>query len=235
MSEHEPQQPVIRDKRRVDPVTGRRRDTGGASPLAPPSGGVVVPDGSTGSAGSAAAASSATAPAAGAAPAATPGEAAESRLAALERSLAERTADVQRVQADYANYRRRVERDRDVAREVALAGALSELLPVLDDIGRAREHGDLSGAFRAVGEALEQAVTKLGLVRYADVGDAFDPTVHEALLHTYSDEVDRPTCTAVILPGYRLGQRVVRAARVAVAEPTVALPADPPAPAPTDR
>lgn len=222
MSEHEPQQPVVRDKRRVDPVTGRRRDIGTAPPPRP-AGATAAP---------AAVAPSATTPAAAPPSAAephpaTPDAAAESTLAALERSLAERTVDLQRVQADYANYRRRVERDRDVAREAALAGALSELLPALDDIGRAREHGDLDGAFRAVGEALEQAVTKLGLVRYGDVGDAFDPTVHEALLHGYSDEVDRPTCTAVISPGYRLGQRVVRAARVAVSEPTVALPGAP--------
>ncbi len=213
MSDHEPQQPVVRDKRRVDPVTGRRRDIATAPPPPAPAG--------------VSAAAPRSPPSAAEADPATPDAAAESTLAALEQSLAERTADVQRVQADYANYRRRVERDRDVAREAALAGALSELLPVLDDIGRAREHGDLDGAFRAVGEALEQAVTKLGLVRYGDVGDAFDPTVHEALLHAYSDEVDRPTCTAVIMPGYRLGQRVVRAARVAVAEPTVALPVEP--------
>ncbi len=220
MSDQEPQQPVVRDKRRVDPVTGLRRDLGTGSSVVPPA------DSATPSSSG----SSGTATAVGAEPALT-----AASFAALEKSLAERTADMQRVQADYTNYRRRVERDRDVAREVALAGALSELLPVLDDIGRAREHGDLTGAFKAVGETLEQAVSKLGLVRYGDVGDAFDPTVHEALLHAYSDEVDGPTCTAILMPGYRLGQRVIRAARVAVAEPTVALPAEPPPPAAADQ
>jgi molecular chaperone GrpE len=122
------------------------------------------------------------------------------------------------------NYRRRVERDRELVRENAVASALGEFLGVLDDIGRARDHGDLTGAFRSVGEAIEAATAKLGLERFGEPGDVFDPTVHEALMHEYSDEVTEPTCTRVLIPGYRFGDRVIRPARVAVAEPTEALP-----------
>ncbi|MEU4541918.1 nucleotide exchange factor GrpE [Nonomuraea dietziae] len=133
--------------------------------------------------------------------------------------LAERTADLQRLQAEYTNYRRRVERDRIAVREQAVAGALSELLPVLDDIGRARDHGELNGGFAKVAESLEAVVTKLGLTSFGQKGDPFDPTVHEALMHSYSSEVTEPTAIEVLQPGYRIGDRVLRPARVAVAEP----------------
>src|SRR5205823_2560125 len=104
-------------------------------------------------------------------------------MAATQAQLAERTADMQRIQAEYANYRKRVERDRMAVREQALANVLIELLPVLDDIGRAREHGELSGAFKSVAESLESAVAKLGLVSYGEKGEPFDPVIHEALMH----------------------------------------------------
>jgi molecular chaperone GrpE len=145
-------------------------------------------------------------------------------LAAAQAEAAERLDDLRRLQAEYVNYRRRVERDRDAARENAVASVLLDLLPVLDDIGRARDHGDLNGGFRSVAEALEAAVTKIGLERYGEPGDPFDPKVHEALMHEYSDEFDVPTCTQVLMPGYRYGSRILRPARVAVAEPTEALP-----------
>jgi molecular chaperone GrpE len=147
-------------------------------------------------------------------------------LSQLRTELAERTADLQRVQAEYANYRKRVERDRDAVREFAVGDALSALLPVLDDIGRAREHGELEGGFRQVAEALDAAVTKLGLTRFGQPGDRFDPTQHEALMHSYSDEVIEPTAVQILQPGYSYAGRVVRPARVAVAEPTVSLPVD---------
>jgi molecular chaperone GrpE len=134
--------------------------------------------------------------------------------------LAERTADLQRLQAEYANYRKRVERDRMAVREQALANVLTELLPVLDDIGRAREHGELSGGFKSVADSLESIVVKLGLTAYGENGDPFDPTLHEALMHEYSDEVDEPTCVRILQPGYRVGDRIIRPARVAVAEPS---------------
>ena len=137
----------------------------------------------------------------------------------LSRQIAERTADLQRLQAEYANYRRRVERDREAIRETAVANVLTNLLPVLDDVGRARDHGELEGGFKSVGEALEQIVERLGLERFGAEGDPFDPMVHEALTHTHSDEVGEPTCVEVFQPGYRLGDRVVRPARVAVADP----------------
>jgi molecular chaperone GrpE len=134
--------------------------------------------------------------------------------------VAERTADLQRLSAEYANYRKRVERDRMAVREQALANVLSELLPVLDDIGRAREHGELTGGFKSVAESLESAVTKLGLTAFGEPGDPFDPTLHDALMHSYSAEVTEPTCVQILQPGYKVGDRIIRPARVAVAEPS---------------
>jgi molecular chaperone GrpE len=133
--------------------------------------------------------------------------------------LAERTADLQRLQAEYANYRKRVDRDRVTMREHAVAGALQELLPVLDAIGQARDHGELSGGFKSVADALQAAVGKLGLVSYGQRGDEFDPKIHEALTHTYSADVAEDTCVEIFQPGYKVGERVLRPARVAVAAP----------------
>lgn len=155
---------------------------------------------------------------AGSSSSASSGQADEERAAALAQ-VKERTADLQRLQAEYANYRKRVERDRTAVREQSLANVLSELLPVLDDIGRAREHGELSGGFKSVAESLESVVSKLGLVSFAEKGDPFDPTFHEALLHSYSSDVDQPTCVQILQPGYKIGDRILRPARVAVAEP----------------
>ncbi|WP_433891308.1 nucleotide exchange factor GrpE [Streptomyces sp. CA-111067] len=131
----------------------------------------------------------------------------------------ERTADLQRLQAEYQNYRRRVERDRVAVKEIAVAGLLTELLPVLDDIGRAREHGELVGGFKSVAESLETVAAKLGLQQFGKEGEPFDPLVHEALMHSYSPDVTQTTCVQILQPGYRLGERNLRPARVAVAEP----------------
>ena len=139
---------------------------------------------------------------------------------AMAAQLAERTADLQRVHAEYANYRKRVERDRLAVREQALANVLSSLLPVLDDIGRAREHGDLNGAFKSVGESLETIAAKLGLESFGEPGEPFDPLVHEALMHSYSPDVTEPTAVQILQPGYKVGERIIRPARVAVAEPS---------------
>jgi len=133
--------------------------------------------------------------------------------------VAEVTADLQRVHAEYANYRKRVERDRLAVREQALANVLSSLLPVLDDIGRARDHGDLTGAFKSVGESLETIAAKLGLESFGEPGEPFDPLVHEALMHSYSPDVTEPTAVQILQPGYKVGERIIRPARVAVAEP----------------
>ena len=189
-----PEQPVVRDRRRIDPETGALREqVDRPAPAAPPT-----------------------------APPAEP--AVDAVLARAKSDAAERLEDLQRLQAEYRNYRRRVERDRETVRDIAVSGVLSDLLPVLDDVGRAREHGDLTGAFKVVGESLEGAVTRLGLQRFGAVGDPFDPTVHEALAHAYSDQVEVPTCVDVLMVGYRFGDRVLRPARVAVAEPSAAVP-----------
>ncbi|MFI1014325.1 nucleotide exchange factor GrpE [Streptomyces sp. NPDC020965] len=134
-------------------------------------------------------------------------------------ALNERTADLQRLQAEYQNYRRRVERDRITVKEIATATLLTELLPVLDDIGRAREHGELVGGFKSVAESLETGVAKMGLQQFGKEGEPFDPTIHEALMHSYAPDVTETTCVAVLQPGYRIGERTIRPARVAVAEP----------------
>ena len=206
--EEEANGPVIRDRRRIDPETGQVRDPGrpggaeprpgrhAASPPAPPGAAAASDPGHGNGNGGASAAADA---------------------AAL--ALAERTADLQRLQAEYANYRKRVERDRVAVREQALANVLGELLPVLDDIGRAREHGELTGGFKSVAESLEAAVAKLGLTSYGEDGDPFDPNLHEALMHSYSPDVTEPTCVRVLQPGYKIGDRTLRPARVAVAEP----------------
>jgi molecular chaperone GrpE len=142
------------------------------------------------------------------------------RLAAeLRTQLSERTADLQRLQAEYANYRKRVDRDRATVREQAVAGALTELLPVLDAIGQARDHGELSGGFKSVADSLQAALGKLGLVSYGQRGEAFDPKIHEALTHSYSADVAEDTCVEILQPGYKVGERILRPARVAVAEP----------------
>ncbi|MFE2352690.1 nucleotide exchange factor GrpE [Streptomyces parvulus] len=141
------------------------------------------------------------------------------QLDQVRTALNERTADLQRLQAEYQNYRRRVERDRVAVKEVAVANLLSELLPMLDDIGRAREHGELVGGFKSVAESLETVIAKMGLQQFGKEGEPFDPTIHEALMHSYAPDVTETTCVAILQPGYRIGERTIRPARVAVAEP----------------
>jgi molecular chaperone GrpE len=243
-SEQEGQGPVIKDRRRIDPVTGQPRHPAEAAEDA---------DANGGSAGQAQRGSGQPRP--GKHAASKPGslrpEAAGTGSATAEPAvatqdepdttktsvdadavkqrsggpdvaamLAERTADLQRVQAEDANYRKRVERDRVAVREHALASVVAELLPVLDDIGRAREHDELTGGFKAVAEALESAVSKLGLITFGEIGESFDPNVHEALMHSYSPDVTEPTCVQILQPGYKVGERILRPARVSVAEPT---------------
>lgn len=140
-------------------------------------------------------------------------------LEALRTELDERTRDLQRVTAEYANYRKRVDRDRNAAAEQTTGSVLSALLPVLDDIDRAREHGDLVGPFATVAEALSASTGKLGLVAFGEKGDAFDPTRHEAVAHLTSPDVTEPTCVEVMRRGYTLGERMLRPALVAVADP----------------
>ncbi|MEV5340271.1 nucleotide exchange factor GrpE [Streptomyces sp. NPDC052676] len=157
----------------------------------------------------------------GAAPAGDANETAGlvAQLDQVRTALNERTADLQRLQAEYQNYRRRVERDRIAVKEIAVANLLTELLPVLDDIGRAREHGELVGGFKSVAESLETVAAKMGLQQFGKEGEPFDPTIHEALMHSYAPDVTETTCVAILQPGYRIGERTIRPARVAVAEP----------------
>jgi molecular chaperone GrpE len=146
-------------------------------------------------------------------------ESADTKQDDAEARLAERTADLQRLQAEYANYRKRVDRDRGAVREQALASVLAGVLPALDAIGQAREHGELSGGFKSVADSLSSALGKLGLVAYGEKGDPFDPNIHEALTITYSSDVTEETCVEIFQPGYKVGERILRPARVAVAQP----------------
>jgi molecular chaperone GrpE len=213
-SDDESQGPVIRDRRRIDPQTGQVRDTAGQGQPRPGKHSASRPGGPAAAPAAPADPTEAAGPADGASSA---GGAATADETAIR--LAERTADLQRLQAEYANYRKRVERDRLAVREQALANVLSELLPVLDDIGRAREHGELSGGFKSVAESLEGIAVKLGLSTFGEGGDPFDPTLHDALMHSYSADVTETTCVQILQPGYKVGDRIIRPARVAVAEP----------------
>lgn len=235
--------PVIRDRRRIDPETGRVREAcsapAGPDPGSPAGADPAAANGRVGTVGPGAAAAESVVPESGPGGAGTgdpdPGHVVDpatgnepagrlaADLAAARAVAEERLSDLQRLQAEYVNYRRRVERDRDVARDVAVAGVLEALLPVLDDVHLARQHGDLeSGPFAAIVDKLEATLARLGLSRYGESGETFDPTVHEALMHAQvelAEGTTEPTVVQVLQPGYRVGERVLRAARVAVADP----------------
>jgi molecular chaperone GrpE len=179
---------VIRDRRRIDPQTGQVR---------------VTPEESSGAAPSAAPGL----------PVADPNPEAELKL-----QLEERTADLQRLQAEYANYRKRIDRDREVVITTAKAAVAMELLAVLDDIERAEQHGDLTGAFKSVADKLVATLARTGLEPFGHDGEPFDPSVHEAVQHNTSPDVAGPTVTAVLRRGYKFGDRLVRAALVAVTD-----------------
>ncbi|GAA3625301.1 nucleotide exchange factor GrpE [Microlunatus ginsengisoli] len=183
--------PTIRDKRRIDPNTYEVREPQAtAAPAAEePVGSPRQPD------------------------------ARDEELAKTRTDLAERTADLQRLQAEYVNYKRRVDRDRDVSRVAGVESVLKDLLNVVDDIRSAREHEELTGGFKAVAEEVERVTAKYGLESYGSKGDAFDPHIHEALLHMHTDGITGPTCVEILQPGYRIKDKIIRPARVAVAEP----------------
>jgi molecular chaperone GrpE len=194
---------VVRDRRRIDPVTGTAREpdpepaTDGMGIEAAPAGPTSEPAGGS------------------------------AELAAARAEAAERTADLQRVTAEYANYRKRVERDKAVVVETATGAVLSVLLPVLDDIDRARAHGDLTGTFKGVADQLEATLEKLGLTAIGAVGDPFDPMLHEAVSHQTTGGGGAPTCVAVLRRGFKLGDRLLRPALVAVADPAEDEPEEP--------
>ena len=202
MSGDESEAVVIRDKRRFDPLTGEPRQP---DPDRPTPGGRAR------------------------AHAAEPDDDEQGIPKADALLLEERTRDLQRLQAEYANYRKRVDRDRVANAESAVGLALMTLLPVLDDIDRARAHGDLTGPFKAVAEQLEAVLGKLGLSAFGEPGDRFDPAVHEAVLHDESPDVTEPTATTVMRRGYRHGDRLLRPAMVGVTDlaPAEAPPDEP--------
>ena len=147
-------------------------------------------------------------------------QAAGDELAVVRMESAERLADLQRLQAEFVNYKRRVERDRERLAENARYQVLVPIIDVLDTVDRAREHGDLDEGFRAVAEQLERIVTSLGLTKFGAPGEPFDPNLHEALSHIGEDpDVEVTTCKVVAKAGYRIGDRVVRAAQVLVVDP----------------
>ena len=201
-TEFDPERVVVRDKRRLDPQTGEVRE---AAEKARVHEGSIVTE------------------------AVTEAVEEDSPVATEDERVAELTTYLQRVSAEYANYRKRVDRDRVAVVEMATAGLLGELLPLLDDVDRARQHGDLDGAFKSVGERIEQVAAKLGLERYGEAGEPFDPAVHEALMAAEPNpDATVATCAQVLQPGYRLTSgRVLRPARVAVSEPGAAVPEAP--------
>ena len=204
-----PEEPVVvRDRRRVDPQTGQVRPPGPAhaapepeeEPVehAGPSLGESIVDDSV------------------------------SVVSDVEKELAERTADLQRLQAEYANYRKRVERDREAVVLGAKATVVNDLLPLLDDLERAEQHGDLTGAFKSVGDKLISGLQRAGLESFGAEGEPFDPSVHEAVQHNTSPDVAGPTVTVVMRRGYRFGDRVLRAALVGVTDHEPGGPAEHP-------
>jgi len=133
--------------------------------------------------------------------------------------VASLTADLQRLQAEYSNYRKRVDRDRALAHDMAIGAVLTELLAIVDDIDRASEHGELTGGFKSVADQITNTTTRIGLEKYGAVGDAFDPAIHEALLHETSADVEVPTASKILQSGYKYKDRILRPARVAVTDP----------------
>ncbi|MFE5581595.1 nucleotide exchange factor GrpE [Kitasatospora sp. NPDC056531] len=196
---------VIRDKRRIDPDTLQLRPGAEERPAKPSD------QQGAGSPASALLGGGAE-PSPGQVPAGADGE-------SLRAALAERTQDLQRVKAEYDNFRRRVQRERLAIHASAVAEVLRSLLPILDTIDRARAHEDTAAAFDTVARSLEEQLAALGVQQFGTEGEPFDPTLHEAVTSTESDRVDRPTCTQILRTGYRLGEVLLRPAQVAVEQP----------------
>jgi molecular chaperone GrpE len=229
VSQHTPEEEaprvVIRDKRRIDPVTGQVRTPAGEQPAGGPA---SAPGANPGEQMSEQDTTVADQPVAGPAAATDGGD--------LARQLAERTEDLQRVTAEYANYRRRVDRDRQLVADQAAERFATQLFPIVDDIERARDHGELTGGFKAVADRVLGVLDALGVQTYGAAGDPFDPALHEAVMHDTSADVEVPTATTVLRQGFRRGDRVLRAAMVAVTDPehpAPAAPADTPADEPS--
>ncbi|MGY1835566.1 nucleotide exchange factor GrpE [Blastococcus sp. SYSU DS0510] len=222
---------MIRDRRRIDPVTGAVRTPAGEQPAGVRPGtdlpGEQMSEHDTTATDEAVGPDQGTAPQqeTGAQDAAPPAGADGD----LAQQLAERTEDLQRVTAEYANYRRRVDRDRALVVDQAAERFAAQLFPIVDDIERARDHGDLTGAFKVVADRVLGLLDGLGVEAFGKAGDEFDPSLHEAVMHDTSAEVSVPTATTVLRQGYRRGERVLRTAMVAVTEPESPAPAAEPA------
>jgi molecular chaperone GrpE len=197
---------VIRDKRRIDPTSGEVRVPAGEQPAGTPPGGRGEQMSEQHTPGATQA----------------PAQSGDGDLAS---QLAERTEDLQRVSAEYANYRRRVDRDRSLAADQAAERFAAQLFPIVDDIERARDHGDLTGAFKVVADRVLGLLEGLGATPFGTNGDPFDPSLHEAVMHDTSPEVDYSMVTTVLRQGYRRGDRVLRTAMVAVTDPAGPAPA----------
>src|SRR3954449_6975762 len=197
---------VIRDKRRIDPTSGAVRAPAGEQPAgAPPARGEQMSEQET--------------PVVEQPAPQTAGDNGD-----LAGQLAERTEDLQRVTAEYANYRRRVDRDRSLVVDQAAERFAAQLFPIVDDIERARDHGDLTGAFKVVADRVLGLLEGLGASAFGTKGDPFDPSLHEAVMHDTSSDVDYPMVTTVLRQGYRRGERVLRTAMVAVTDPAAPTP-----------
>jgi molecular chaperone GrpE len=211
-----PEAPEVIEDLPSDLPEGEPFDMGAARPAQEPPVGAPSPEGDASSADGGSGSGAAT----GAEDEAQDDSDEPDELGAMKQSLADRTNDLQRLQAEYANYRKRVDRDRQLVAENAAYKALTPVIDVLDTIDRAKEHGELDGGFKAVAEQLERAVAASGFVRFGEPGDAFDPTLHEALSHLGADaEVSVTTVKHVAKAGFRLGDRVLRAAQVLVVDP----------------
>ena len=148
------------------------------------------------------------------------GDAAEaSAVLKAKAEAAEHLDALQRERASFTNYRNRALRDQEAARDRGVQDVLAALLPVLDDIERAKQHGELSGAMAAIAEKLDQSLLKFGVERFGKVGEEFDPNLHEALMHSTDADATAATVNLVVEPGYKIGEKVVRAARVGVVGP----------------
>jgi molecular chaperone GrpE len=222
---------VIRDKRRIDPTSGAVRVPAGEQPAGTTPGGDVREEQMSEHETQVADESPAGQP--------TAQPTADTGGGELESQLAERTEDLQRVTAEYANYRRRVDRDRTLVVDQAAERFALQLFPIVDDIERARDHGDLTGAFKVVADRVLGLLDGLGVVAFGTAGDPFDPSLHEAVMHDTSSEVGVPTATTVLRQGFRRGDRVLRTAMVAVTDPESPAAPSPdgaqPAPAPDDE
>lgn len=149
------------------------------------------------------------------------------REAELEQLVAERTLDLQRLQAEYVNYKRRVDRDRQLAKQAGVESIVRELMPVLDSIHMAREHDELTGGFKMVADEIAKVAEKHGLVAFGEVGDEFDPNLHEALMQIPLAGATTTCISQVMQRGFQMHDRVLRPARVAVSDPDPAAPAEP--------